>query len=456
MFEPIMPIIDAISQKGGRALLVGGAVRDFFLPTSSKDWDLEVYGLDPETLTWVLNTFGRVDVVGMSFGVLKVSMENGIKLDVSIPRRENKVGQGHRGFLVQPDPSMTPYEAAGRRDYTMNALAYDPTSQEILDFFGGREDILARRLRHTSRAFSEDPLRVLRGVQFAARFGMWMDPTTTRLCALMVLDEADLAQERIWGEWEKFTLRGVSPIHGLRVLQQTAWITRYPELLALVGCPQEPAYHPEGDVWVHTGHVVHAAAAIADRDGLEGDDRSVLMLAALCHDLGKPTTTSVQQGRITSYGHAEAGQNLTRILLYRIGAPERILRRVVPLVREHMTHCGYTEGVTAKAVRSLALRLHPERITMLARLVEADMHGRPPLPGGIPPAMQTIVDMATTLQVEDQPPVPIILGRHLLSQGIEPGPAMGELLRQIFAAQMEGAFTDLPGGLAFLEKMRER
>ena len=241
----IQPILDAIQAAGGRPLIVGGAVRDALMGVAPNEFDIEVYDLPIDRLLELLTGFGRVDAVGRSFGILKLRPPTGRELDISLPRRESKIGAGHRGFLATPDPTMTPHEAAARRDFTWNALAITPEG-ELLDFFGGAADLRAGIIRHTTAAFAEDPLRVLRAMQFAARFDMRLAPETAALCRALLPEAATLATERIWSEWQKWALKGHKPAAGLRVLAETGWLTLYPELEKLIGCPQDPVWHPEG------------------------------------------------------------------------------------------------------------------------------------------------------------------------------------------------------------------
>src|SRR5580658_8348487 len=198
-------ILRDLDGAGFRALVVGGAVRDALLGLEQKDFDIEVYGISYDRLADFLSRYGRVDLVGKSFGVVKLA-----GFDFSIPRRENKIGPHHRGFLTTFDESITPQEAASRRDFTINAIAYDPIRGEALDFFGGREDLRNRVLRATSAAFSEDPLRVLRGMQFACRFDLTVDPATAEMCRALAGnycagEYATLARERIAEEFMKWT-----------------------------------------------------------------------------------------------------------------------------------------------------------------------------------------------------------------------------------------------------------
>jgi tRNA nucleotidyltransferase (CCA-adding enzyme) len=313
-------------------------------------------------------------------------------------------------------------------------------------------DLEAGIIRHTSPAFAEDPLRVLRAMQLAARLNMRLAPETAALARTLLPEAPTLAQERIWAEWHKWALKSTRPAAGLRVLFETGWLELYPELAALIGCPQDPLWHPEGDAWTHTLHVCDAAAEIADHGGLVGEDRVVLLLAALCHDLGKPATTETSEdGRIRSPGHAHAGVAPTEALLGRIGCPHAIAERVRPLVAEHMAHHGME--VSPRAVRRLAVRLAPATLLQWRRLVAADASGRPPLPAADPGA--PIAELAKQLDVAHGRPRPILQGRHLLEAGMVPGPALGALLRRAYQAQIDGAFATVEEGLAWAARHRE-
>lgn len=446
----VRALLEDLDRAGARPLLVGGLVRDALLGNARpEDWDVEVYGLDLDEVVDLLRRHGKVHQVGRSFGVLKTVTPGGETLDVSLPRTESKRGRGHRGFLVTPDPGLRPEDAARRRDYTINAMLWDPIRETLIDPFDGRGDLARGVLRHVGDAFAEDPLRVLRGVHFAGRFDLQGDPRTLELCRSL-LDEYDtLAIERIWMEWWKWAARSTRPSRGLEFLRGSGWLALYPELEALVGCPQDPEWHPEGDVWRHTGLVADAAAEIAARDDLADGDRAVLVFAALAHDLGKPETTFDDAGRIRSPGHAERDETIGAFL-DRIGMPASPSRRVQVLSRFHLTHLGFTGS--KRHVRRLARALGEggETIPMLARLVEADGSGRPPLPGGLPDSMRALCDVAREVHAEDAAPRPVLLGRHLIDEGWEPGPAMGEILRRAYEAQLDGAFDDLDGALAWL------
>lgn len=415
-------------------LIVGGFVRDSLLGIPSKDVDIEVYGLGLDEIASALADSGefKVDAVGKSFGVLKIDNE----IDVSVPRREKKNGSGHRGFSVEPDPDMSVEDAAARRDFTINSMAMD-IDGNIIDPWSGLEDLERGVLRPTSEAFSEDPLRVMRAMQFASRFVFEASITTEIRSIEMVSRKSELPKERLWEEWKKWALKGKMPSAGLRFLINVKWAD--PEIVALVDCPQDSEWHPEGCVFIHSCHVVDAAAEIANREQLDEHDRLVLMFSALCHDFGKPSTTKKQGGRWRSKGHCEAGKEPAERFLERIGAPKAIIAEVLPLISEHLVHAGI-KAPSDRAVRRLANRIAPATIEALGRVIEADHSGRPPLPKGNP--FKSWVDKAASLAVFSAKPEAILKGRHLIELGVSPGKPMGVLLSRAFEAQLDGAFDN--------------
>ena len=274
-----------------QAYLVGGCVRDALLGIPNKDFDLEVYGVSYEALETALRPQGRVDLVGKSFGVVKFSTGSGAQWDFSVPRRDSKVAAGHKGFRIEFDPTITPREAASRRDFTINAIMFDPRTGEHLDFFDGRTDLQGRVLRHTSPAFVEDPLRVLRGMQFAARFELTIAAETVELCRSIAGTYPELAVERVGEEWFKWAAKARRPSAGLQFLKAAGWLRHFPEIAALDGTPQDPEWHPEGDVFTHTGHCCDALAELTEWQQADQSTRLVLMFAVLAHDFAKPQTT---------------------------------------------------------------------------------------------------------------------------------------------------------------------
>jgi tRNA nucleotidyltransferase (CCA-adding enzyme) len=445
--ELVQAIARDVAAAGGRALLVGGVVRDELLGRPSKDADVEVFGVPADRLTAILQRLGRVDVVGESFTVFKIG-----GVDVSLPRRESKIGRGHRGFAVHGDPALPIVEATRRRDFTINAILRDPLTGEVIDPFGGREDLAARRLRVVDpTTFGDDSLRVLRALQFAARFELTVDVDTRRLLASIALD--DLPAERVWGELEKLLLQAERPSVGLALALDLGVVARlFPELIPLTTCEQDPEWHPEGDVWTHTLMVVDEARA-----RLEGLDRGravAMMLSAVCHDLGKPATTIHADGHVKSPGHEEAGVPLTEALLDRLNVHTidgyDVRRTVIGLVRHHLRPVAFFKSPTPVgdgAFRRLALKVDLE---LLARFAKADCHGRT---GTFDcSAIDWFLERARALGVEHAPPAPIVMGRHLLDLGLSPGPDVGKLLRRIYEAQLDGDITTLDQGL---ERARE-
>jgi tRNA nucleotidyltransferase (CCA-adding enzyme) len=431
-------IAEAVRDAGGRALVVGGWVRDRLMGRESKDLDLEVYGLPADQLRRLLETFDRVDLVGESFQVYKSG-----DIDVSLPRRESKAGRGHRGFDIAGDPGMTLEEAVRRRDFTVNAIAWDPLTGEYLDPSGGRDDIERRRLRVVDEAtFGDDSLRVLRAVQFAARFEFALDEAAMALCRRIPLD--DLPAERIWGEVHKLLFAPTPSIGFALAFDLGVVRSLFPELHALAGCPQEPEWHPEGDVWVHTLQVVDQARRRID--DLDRPRAVAVMLGAICHDLGKPATTATIDGRIRSIDHEAQGVPPTERLLDRLNVHSLdgydVRSQVVGLVAHHLKPGSWhkvRDEVRDGAFRRLAQKVDLE---LLARLAKADCQGRDP--GRFDcSAMDWFLERARTLGVEHRPPAPILLGRHVLAMGLAPGPRVGEILKAVYELQLDGKVTTL-------------
>jgi tRNA nucleotidyltransferase (CCA-adding enzyme) len=435
--DEIIQICKRLQAAGGHSYLVGGCVRDLLLGGHPKDFDLEVYGLGKHELEELLSGIGRSESVGKSFGVIKLWL-NELEVDVALPRCEYKIMPGHRGFEVKFDPNMDPREASRRRDFTINAMMFDPISRRLLDHHGGRHDLQTGRLRHVSPAFSEDPLRVLRGMQFAARFRLKLDKETALLCKKMLDEAKNLAIERIWQEWWKWAMAPY-PSYGLRMLRESGWLAIYPEIEALIGCPQEPRWHPEGDVWNHTCLVVDNAARISTRYGWHGERRLAFVFAALCHDFGKPITTLKDSaGHIRSPEHCQEGLLPAASFLKRIGAPQYLWPLIEPLIREHITHMH--GEATPRAVRRLAHRLEPADIELWEALVEADASGRSPHPP-CRPALPWL-EQARKMASERGKPKPIVGGDMLIRLGVKPGPEMGKIIAEAYEAQLDGKIHD--------------
>jgi len=252
-----------VAAAAGTPFIVGGAVRDGLLGSDPHDFDLEVHGSDLDTLARRFAAADwEVDEVGRQFGVLKVARPGEQALDVAVPRRDNKIGAGHRGFAVDTAGAMTVAEAASRRDFTINAIYYDPQTEAFVDPFRGVADLNARVLRHVSDCFSDDPLRVLRGVQFAGRFAMTLHPDTAALCRQLRPHFCELATERVQLEWAKL-YTSAHPDMAVSALQSTGWDDTLPGLKSALSQP-------------------HVSAALARLPATPTHDRIAIGAAVIC------------------------------------------------------------------------------------------------------------------------------------------------------------------------------
>lgn len=457
MPEKVNRLSASIHEAGGRAMLNGGCVRDELMGIEPYDWDLEVYGIEPRELRLLLEDFVRelesdngkhlsLDAVGEAFTVYRI----GNDLDVSLPRRDRKTGRGHRGFVVEGDPHMSFDEACRRRDFTVNAILKDAITGEIVDPFGGQADIDRKLLRMVSEeTFAEDSLRVLRAAQFSARFEFDIEPSTVATCKS--IDVTDLPKERIWGEIEKLLLLPRRPSIGLKWLYELGVVDQlFRELKSLVGVPQEPDWHPEGDVDVHTMMVVDEARKLIDE--LDYPRKVAVMLGAVAHDLGKPPTTEFVDGRTRSRGHDEAGVAPTISFLDTLGIHTLhgfdVREQVIQLVRYHLKPGEYYKSknpVGDGAFRRLARKVEPD---LLYRVAKADSLGRNP--DWLPKekwfgseAQDWFIEKVRELQIERKPPEPILKGRHLIELGLEPSPKFRQILDAVYEMQMDNQVQNL-------------
>lgn len=443
-----------------RPRLAGGCVRDWLLGLRPKDFDIEVQGISFAGLQSILAPFGATDVVGRSFGVIKLRLGD-TDYDFSLPRRESKTGNGHRGFAVTPDSLLNDADAAARRDFTINSITCDPFTGEIFDPHGGERDLKNRLLRHTSPAFVEDPLRVLRAFQFAARFDLTLASETAALCRSIATTYGELPVERVGGEWDKWASQATHPSRGLAVLEETGWLVHFPEIAALRNCPQDPEWHPEGDVFTHTQHCCDALVQLPEWRDADPVRRRTLLFAVLAHDFGKPATTaqSEHQGRMRwrSLGHESAGGPLAETFLNRIGSHHFIMKAVRPLVVHHLAHHHGGGEFTDSHIRRLARKLHPATIDDLCAVMTADSLGRPPLDGADNLVLiEKLRSRAHALALRQAPPRPILLGRHLIALGERPGPHFTALLAAAFEAQLDGAFSNEETALIWLSNYLQK
>lgn len=438
-----------IRKRGGRALFVGGCVRDALSGKTPKDFDIEVYGVPATGIENLLRELKiRYNAAGRSFGVFKI---HDAPVDIALPRRESKCGRGHTGFVVEGDPDMPLEAAAARRDFTVNAIYYDPISDIVLDPYDGQGDLKRKILRHTSPAFSEDPLRVLRAMQFLARFRFEIAPETLELCKQ--IEPEGLSRERVFDEWKKLFTKGETPSKGLNFLRECGWVKYFPELEALIGVEQDPFWHPEGDVWNHTLRAMDAFA----RERVENDHENIVVgLAVLCHDFGKPATTALgEDGRIHSYRHDSAGIKPTIRFLKSMTDQRDLLEDVPVLVEAHMRpRALFLANSGDAAIRRLSKTVG--RIDRLLRVCKADALGsRFHESDDFRETENWLTTRAEALKIKDSAPKPIVLGRHLIALGMKPDTRFSEILNRCFEAQLDGEFTDEAGGIEFLRKNPE-
>ncbi len=441
--ELIHKIVEAIHQKKGRALLVGGAVRDMVMGSPIKDVDIEVYKLTEEELENILKRFGPVSLVGKSFGVLRI---HGLDVDWSLPRADSP---GRKPTVVI-DPLMSVEAAARRRDLTMNAMAFDLISHELIDPFQGKADIEHKVLRTPDRQFFiQDPLRLYRVMQFISRFEMMPNEELDKVCKEM--DIAAVSRERIEEEFKKLLLRSKRPSSAIRWLQSIGRLQEIlPELAATVGVPQNPQWHPEGDVFEHSMQALDAAASIVQQNVGYYDNefyKLVLLYAALCHDLGKVTTTKEVDGVIKSIGHENDSKKFARIMLKRITHNGDLIDAVSSLVLHHMTPLQFTHNkAKLPAYRRLASKLDRQvNIRMLIDLCIADKRGRNgkdhcPLTCDFSDVAEfrCKVEEAGVL---DGPIEPLLKGADLI-EWVPAGPQLGKLLDEAYQLQIEKGITD--------------
>lgn len=470
----VLEIAKAIKSQGGRAFFVGGKTRNdlmrqmgYLVEKNDKDIDIEVYFLPKDILAKILSQFGEVNFVGKAFGVFKLNNN----IDIALPRKEiqGKINHnektiilprtlndvdliqikerypdyqikicphvpfGHKDFIIISDPFLSYREACKRRDFTINSILVDIITKEIIDPYNGIQDIKKGVIRATNpKAFIEDALRVYRAVQFAARFGFTIDDDTKELCRQV--DLSCLPKERVYAELEKLLLLSKKPSIGFNYMKELGVLRYHPLLQALVDCPQDPTHHPEGSVWNHTMMVIDEAAKRKD----QSKNPTAFMWAALLHDIGKPATTEVRDGKITAYNHDKKGKDLAIAYMKTLTDDKKLISEVAALVEHHMKPMFYQKSkdtIKDGAFLKLATKVNLKDLILLStcdrlgRLgVDVEQEER---------EMLWFKNRCERLNILEDKPHPIITGKLLLTLGYKPCPRMGKIIKEAYQMQLK-------------------
>ena len=412
-FEPDLPgrllkIADDIRGAGGRAFLVGGWVRDALLGKSCRDYDVEVYDMAQDALVPILSKYGRTNLVGKAFGVIHLAMK-GLSLDFSFPRTESKVGYGHRGFVVHTDEKLSFKEAALRRDFTINAMGMELPELTLCDPYGGIDDLKSHTLRHVGPAFAEDSLRILRGVQFASRFGCTLAPSTVELCRTLSLD--DLSVERLFEEFKKWLLKPGKPSLGLKAFLDIKLDEYFPEI------------RPYKNSWDTLGIILDNMVPLRDTLS-EAQAMEFAFAALLC-----------------------ASQETSLKFLERITNETHLLKIVPPLLK------AYQELDTAivndaPALRRLAVKLGGLKLLgMLVKCTPREFYAGSTADGEC--FADKLWNVASELELIEEAPQPYLMGKMLMDMGVKPGKQMGEIIKQSFELQLDGEIKNVEEAIAW-------
>ena len=438
--EILEDILKDLQEIGATPIIVGGSVRDFFLNIPVKDYDIEIFGIDSlETIQKSLEKFASVKLVGKSFGVLTLRV-NEYDFDFALPRIEKKIGNTHQDFEIITNANLSFKEAAIRRDFTINAIGYDFCTKDFLDPFDGINDLKNRVLKHIDdKTFIEDSLRVYRAVQFSARFDFSLDERTFELCKKIVQNNElhFLPKERIYEEFKKLFLKSSKPSIGFELLKDLGVLKYFPELKALISCVQDPIYHPEGDVWIHTMMCLDELSKILKEENIADEYRKLyLFYAILCHDFGKPFCTKEINGKITSHKHESLGIEPTISFLSKLTNEKKFIEIVSSLVKNHLIPFQlYLAESSLKAIKKLSLKVNIEDLCLVCL---ADCLGRTiPDKEKCPKATSWVLNKAKELDIHNEPIKPIVQGRDLIELGFKPSDKFKEILEFAFDLQID-------------------
>lgn len=441
--EMAREIAKSVHVHGGSCYFVGGYVRDKLLGKENKDIDIEVHGISPEQLKSILSSLGECKTKGASFGVFGL---NHYDLDISMPRSEQSTGRGHKDFEVFVDPYIGLAKACARRDFTINAMMENVLTEEIVDLYGGKQDLESGVIRHVdSNTFLDDPLRVLRAAQFASRFDFSIAPETIQLCKSA--DLSTLSPERIQTELEKALLKASRPsifFESLREMNQLSdW---FPELEALVGVPQEPKHHPEGDVWTHSMRVLDQAASVRH----ETSHPFPFMMAALYHDIGKPSTTTRDEKGYHSYEHHTVGAKMVKSIPYI--QENHLIHYMENMIAKHMEPHRNLKDTTKPTVfcKMFDTSVCPQDLILLA---QCDKLGRAGTKEHDYDMNREMLQHYLKIY-EERMKLPCVTGKDLIDAGFVPSPLFSEALKMAHNFHVSGTpkSSAMPQVLGFIKK----
>ena len=418
-----------LKERGHTAYFAGGCVRDFLMRQRAVDIDIATTARPEE----IEKLFSKTIPVGRQFGVMVV-VEQGTAFEVATFRREGGYYDGRHPAEVS---FTVPEEDARRRDFTVNGLFYDPFEKKILDYVGGQADIQKRVIRAIGdpyERFEEDKLRLLRAVRFASSLGFEIEAKTWKAVREKAVKIAEVSPERIREELVKILTRP-NPARGFKLLSESGLMKRVlPEVEAMKGCEQPPEYHPEGDVFVHTGLLLEKM----------GEPSPLLALSAVFHDVGKPVTFSLKEGRIKFYEHAPIGADMTRKIMKRLRFSNDEIEAVSECVANHMKFADVQKMRSGKLKQFVSRPTFPVELELHKIDCQAS-HGKL---DNYQFLQKKIVEYAA----EDLKPKPLINGNDLIAMGMTPGPGMKPLLEEIYTLQLEGQFKDREECLAWIRK----
>ena len=419
------------AKKSGKTYYVGGYVRDKLRAKENKDMDIEIHGISPEELEKILDQLGSRMEIGESFGIYRLK---GYTLDIAMPRKETATGQKHRDFKVLVNPYIGTYQAAQRRDFTINALMQDVLTGEIIDHFHGVRDLQNGIIRHVNdQTFPEDPLRVLRAAQFAARLNFSVAEETLSLCKNM--DLRTLSKERVEAELEKALMQAEKPsvfFEVLRKMQQlSVW---FPEVEQLIGIPQNPRYHAEGDVWAHTMMVLDEAAKYRRKT----KHPLGFMLTALVHDFGKIVCTETINGTIHAYQHEQKGLPLIRTFLHRITNQKKVIHYVLNLSELHMKPNRLAADQASVKATNKLFDQAAEPLDLIY-IALADSNGR--ITSDMHPSAHEFL-MKRLALYHEMMNRPYVTGKDLMEAGLTPDRNFSEILSYAHKLRLAGIEKD--------------